>query len=94
MEITRNELRFFQNLYFTGARIRYIDESRHSPFKYSIEYHDSGRLEDMENYDNNDHDLLNYACAFISKHEESARHSEKAFFILRLEQVKICLFFE
>lgn len=93
MKMAASEMRFFQNLYFTGARIRYIDESRHSPFSYSAEYHDGGRLEDIENY-GNDHDLLYYACAFISKHAESARHSDKAFFIIRLERVKICLFFE
>lgn len=93
MKVTANEMRFFQNLYFTGARIRYIDESRHSPFRFSAEYHEGGRLEDLENY-TDDRDLLCNACAFVSKHEDSARHNEKAFFILRLEQVKICLFFE
>ncbi len=93
MKMTASEMRFFQNLYFTGARIRYIDESRHSPFKFSAEYHEGGRLEDLENYES-DRELLNSACAFISKHEESARHSEKAFYVLRLEQVKICLFFD
>lgn len=86
-------MRFFQNLYFTGARIRYIDETYHSPCEYAIEYHDNGALV-AYNSAKTEKEILTIALAFLNEHALTARHSQTAFFILRLAHVKICLFFE
>lgn len=93
MKVNENEMRFFQDIYLDGLRIRYIDESRHSPFKYGIEYHDNGQLVDISRT-NSEHEALSEARAFFGKYWNDARHSEKAFFILRLASIKICFVFE
>lgn len=93
MKVNENEMRFFQEVYLDGLRIRYIDESRHSPYKYAIEYHDGGELVDISKTDS-EPDILSEARAFFGKWYDDARHSDKAFFILRLASIKICFVFD
>ena len=93
MRMTKDEMRFFQDVYFLGARIRYIDESRHSPCKYAIEYHDSRKIV-AYNSTKNETEILTLARKFLNEHSFTARHSQTAFFILRLATIKICFVFE
>ena len=93
MEMSKNEMRFFQDAYFAGLRIKYIDESKHSPYKYCFECHIDGKLDYLLKSDKLK-DLLDTARLFIAESESEARHSDSAFFILRLAKIKICFVFD
>lgn len=93
MEISTNEMRFFQDVYFLGLHIKYIDDSTHSPYKFALEFHNNGNLTYLP-FTDSKKDILHYARDFIAEHIDEARQSDSAFFILRLNTIKICFVYE